>query len=94
MGHVSGVRDHVQPQLFSPVKRGRAGDTGVLLRNTPDRGHSPEHTQQTGGCRWTHLDSGTVSELVDQQVLLPEVSLPTLQAAEGPFSRVTSDISR
>lgn len=31
VGHVSGVRDNVQPQLFLPAKCGRAGNTGVLL---------------------------------------------------------------
>lgn len=33
VGHVTSVRDDVQPQLLFPFKRGRAGNTGVLLRH-------------------------------------------------------------
>lgn len=57
-------------------------------------GHLPEQTPETGGRLLTHLDPGTVSELMDQQIFLPEVSLPTFQATEGPFSCVTSVVSR
>lgn len=31
VGHVSSVRDHVQPQLLFPLKRCRAGSAGELL---------------------------------------------------------------
>lgn len=94
MGHVSSVRDHVQPQLLFPVKRRRAGDAGELLPRKRQAhidlnflGVNPEAV-----CLFTNLNPGAVSELMHQEIFLPEVSLPTFEAAEGPFSCVPSVI--
>lgn len=50
-------------------------------------------TNVSGKPRWrfdflTHRQLGTVSDLVYQEILLPEVPLSTLQAAKGPLAGV------
>lgn len=88
--HLSGVRDEVQTQLLLAIERRGAHRARVPLVGSDSTHTGRElsaHSSRRGSSarHSTHLHPGAASHLVHQEILLPEVTLPTLEATERPL---------
>lgn len=84
VGHFSCVGHNMRPQLILGVKHGGARWAGVCLQAQQ---HKHWRLLKTASCEacfisLTHLNSCTVSVLVDEKILLSEVPLSTFKATK------------